>query len=71
MAKKGIDLSGNVRLTCDRMRDDGWIDAVEEYVAYNSQTGDPDHSLRDWLAAGNYRNSPSLASIVEDWDSDR
>ena len=40
-------------------------------VKRESQYGDPDESLTDWIYNGDYDGSETVASIVAEWDGDR
>ena len=42
-----------------------------EALMGHSSYGDPDNSLFDWLAAGDYDGTETPESIARDWDSDR
>jgi hypothetical protein len=47
------------------------IMAIENAVREASVVGDPDSSLQDWIAAGQYKLTDTPESIAEEWDSDR
>jgi hypothetical protein len=66
-----IKLSGNTRLTRERMNQTKWLQAVSAYVAENSKHGNPDDSVDYWLSVGDYSDAPTLASVVAEWDNGR
>ncbi len=43
---------------------------LELYVAENSQTGDPDNSLNDWIGNSDL-STETPDDVVAEWDSDR
>lgn len=43
---------------------------LEIYVAQNSNTGDPDSSLNDWIN-GSDLGGMSVSDVVEEWDAGR
>lgn len=47
------------------------IQVIESAVLGASEYGDPDHSLNDWIAAGQYQLTDTPESIAAEWDSDR
>lgn len=44
---------------------------IESEVLAASEYGDPDNSLQDWIAAGQYKLTDTPESIAAEWDSDR
>jgi hypothetical protein len=72
MAK--FNITSETKLTNASMRDhsaDSFYMAVAAYITEHSRTGDPEQSLQDWLAAGDYQDVPTVASVIAEWDSDR
>jgi hypothetical protein len=47
------------------------VQTVEREVYQASKVGDPDHSLQDWISAGQYKLTDTPESIAAEWDSDR
>ena len=47
---------------------DAAIQELSVAVAAESEYGDPDSSLGDWLAAGEYTGSETVESIAAEWD---
>lgn len=47
------------------------IQVIEMEVAAVSGFGDPDSSLQDWIAAGQYKLTDTPESIAVEWDADR
>lgn len=47
------------------------IQVIEREVAAVSEHADPDSSLQDWIAAGQYKLTDTPESIAAEWDSDR
>lgn len=45
------------------------VQVIEEAVLLESTYGDPDHSLQDWIANGNYDGDETPASIAAEWDA--
>lgn len=45
-------------------------DNLETYVRDNSQHGDPDSSLQDWIAHGDL-DGMTMDDVVAEWDSGR
>ena len=43
---------------------------LEQYVAQNSQTGDPDASLQDWIS-GSDLSTETPDDVVAEWDAGR
>ncbi len=37
-------------------------------VAEESRYGDPDHSLMDWITAGDWTGAETVETIAADWD---
>ncbi len=66
-------ITSTTKLTTASMRDHtgDFFLSVAEFVTNNSYTGDPEQSLQDWLAAGDYQDCPTVASVIAEWDSDR
>lgn len=44
------------------------IQVIESEVAAVSEYGDPDSSLQDWIAAGQYKLTDTPESIAAEWD---
>lgn len=44
--------------------------AVVAYIAENSRVGDPDQSLMDWVANGDY-NGQTVGEVIKEWDGGR
>lgn len=44
---------------------------VEEAVLAESRFADPDHSLQDWIDAGDYNGTETAKAIAAEWDEDR
>lgn len=47
------------------------IQTIEAAVLAVSEYGDPDSSLQDWIAAGQYKMSDTPESIAAEWDTFR
>lgn len=62
------------RMAKGKPHDESWHAAlycIEEQVSDESEYGDPDSSLQDWLSAGNWDGSETVESVAADWDSNR
>lgn len=47
------------------------VQVIESEVCAASEYGDPDSSLQDWIAAGQYKPTDTPESIAAEWDEDR
>ena len=47
------------------------VQVIESEVRDASEVGDPDSSLQDWIAAGQYKLTDTPESIAAEWDADR
>lgn len=47
------------------------VQTIELAVLSVSEYGDPDSSLQDWIAAGQFKSTDTPESIATEWDSDR
>ena len=47
------------------------IQVIARAVCNDSEYGDPDLGLTDWIASGQYKPDDTIESIAEEWDSDR
>lgn len=61
-------LAGNPSVGLTSANRDDAIQELAAAVEAESQYGDPDGSLTDWIAAGEYTGNETVESISAEWD---
>lgn len=46
------------------------VNVIESEVAVVSKRGDPDSSLQDWIASGQYKLTDTAETIAAEWDAE-
>ena len=57
-----------VKGTSDSNLSNKAVQVIARAVRDESKYGDPDLSLTDWIAAGQYRPDDTIESIAAEWD---